>query len=62
MNPEIKTIIEDMKKKCPGDTSMATPYALQNYLSVQMSRLLVLLAEEAKRQSNKIADQTEADT
>jgi hypothetical protein len=58
MNEEIYSIIEDMKAKCPKDPTQR-PDIHQVYQSVQMARLLVLLAEESERQSNKITEQTE---
>lgn len=52
MNQEIHSIVEDMKKysaKAPLGSS-----DIQNYLSIQNARLLVLLAEEAEAQSKKV--------
>ncbi|MBI5578780.1 MAG: hypothetical protein HY895_06470 [Deltaproteobacteria bacterium] len=55
MNPEIHSIVEDMKKY-----SHKTPLGssdIQNYLTIQNARLLVLLAEETETQSEKISNQ-----
>lgn len=52
MNPEIHAIIEDMKKRSPPSPLGSSD--IQNYLSIQMARLLVLLAEEAENQSKKV--------
>jgi uncharacterized membrane protein len=57
MNQEIYSIIEDMKKHIKRE-AIATSDIHTNQ-SIQMARLLVLLAEESERQSNKIAEQTE---
>ncbi|HBR22226.1 MAG TPA: hypothetical protein DD713_06625 [Nitrospiraceae bacterium] len=51
MNPEIHTIIEDMKKRSPKNPLNNSD--VQTYLSVQNSRLLVLLAEEAEKSAKK---------
>jgi hypothetical protein len=52
MNPEIHTIIEDMKKRSPPSPLGSSD--IQNYLSIQMARLLVLLSKEAEKQGAKI--------
>ncbi len=57
MNPEIHSIVNDMKKRCPKNPMASSD--IQNYLSVQTSNLLVLLAEETEIQNNKTAKQTE---
>jgi hypothetical protein len=57
MKQEIYSIIEEMKKRSP-QTPIATS-DIHTYQSVQMARLLVLLAEEAETQNNKISEQTE---
>ena len=51
MHPEIYTIIEDMKKRSPKNPIANSDK--QTYLSVQSSRLLVLLAEEAAKSTEK---------
>jgi len=51
MNPEIYTIIDDMKKRCPQNPTANSD--IQTYLSVQNSRLLVLLAEETEKSAKK---------
>ena len=48
MNPEIHSTIENMKKSLP-----------QSYVSLQMTQLLVLLAEETEKQSQILIKQTE---
>ncbi len=53
MNPEIYAIIEDMKKRSPKNPIANSE--IQTYLSVQSSSLLVLLAEEAEKQNQKIS-------
>ncbi len=57
MNPKIHSIIEDMKKRCPKNPKASSD--IQNYVSIQTSNLLVLLAEETEIQNNKTAKQTE---
>jgi hypothetical protein len=51
MNPEIHTIIEDMKRRSPKNPIASSD--IQNYLQVQNSNLLVLLAEEAEKTAQK---------
>lgn len=51
MNPEIHSIVEDMKKRCPKNPIANSD--IQTYLSVQSSSLLVLLAEEAEKSAKK---------
>lgn len=52
MNPEIHSIVKDMKKHCQKDPIAETDR--QTYLMVQSSRLSVLLAEEAEKSTKKI--------
>jgi len=59
MNPEIHSIIEDMKKHIPQNDLPQDDRGRQNTLSFQMAHLLVLLAEESERQSNKLSEETE---
>lgn len=56
MDPEINTIVQDMKKHCKEDPIANSEK--QTYLMVQSSRLSVLLAEEAETQNKKVAKQT----
>ena len=51
MNPEIHVIIEDMKRR--KKSNPMGDLDIQNYLSVETSRLLVLLAEEAEKSAEK---------
>ncbi len=51
MNPEIHTIIEDMKMRSPKNPIASSDK--QNYLSIRSSELLVLLAEEAEKSAEK---------
>ena len=57
MNQEINSIVEDMKKHSPK-TPIATS-DIHTYQSVQMARLLALLAEEAERQNQKVVEYSE---
>ena len=57
MNPEIFSIVEDMKNRCSPDP--LNPTDIQVYQTAKMARLLSLLAEETQTQSNKISEQTE---
>jgi hypothetical protein len=57
MNPEIHSIVEDMKKRSKKEPIAESE--IHTYLSIQMAHLLVLLAEESEKQSNKISEQTE---
>lgn len=52
MNPEIYTILDDMKQRSPKDPVIATSDK-QTYLSIQSSRLFVLLAEETEKSTNE---------
>lgn len=57
MNPEIYTIIEDMKKFNKNDP--IDDLRIHIHLSIQTARLRVLLAEEAEKQNTKLSDQTD---
>lgn len=57
MNPEINSIIEDMRKFRPKEPIATSD--IHTYQSVQMARLLFLLAEESEKQSTKLSEQTE---
>lgn len=62
MNPEARKIVQAMEKVLPPSmeyVNLNNHAALHTYLSVQMSRLLVLLAEDAEKSSEKIAGQTD---
>jgi hypothetical protein len=52
MNPEIYTILDDMRQRTPRDPVIATSDK-NIYLSIQASRLQVLLAEEAEKATNE---------
>ena len=56
MNPEIKSIIKDMKERSPKNPIASSDK--QNYLLIRSSELLVLLAEEAEKSTEKIGKLT----
>lgn len=62
MNPEAHKIVEAMKSPVKGYiTGDKPPIAssdIQNFLSAQTAQLLVLLAEEAEKQNEKVEEQT----
>jgi hypothetical protein len=56
MNPEIFSIVEDMRRRCKENPIAESDK--QTYLMVQSSRLSVLLAEAAETQNQIVAEQT----
>ncbi len=63
MNPEAYKIVEAMKSPVKAYiTADKPPIAssdIQNFLSAQTAQLLVLLAEEAEKQNEKVEEQTQ---
>jgi hypothetical protein len=62
MNPEAHKIVKEMEKAMPPSmeyVNIHNPGATHSFLSVQMSRLLVLLAEDAEKSADKLAAQTD---
>ena len=61
MNPEAHKIVKEMEKAMPPSmeyVNLNNPVATHSFLSVQMSRLLVLLAEDTEKSSNELTKQT----
>lgn len=60
MNPEAHKIVQEMEKHTPepGAVSPTNPKAVQNFLSIRMSRLFVILAEDAEKSSEELTKQT----
>lgn len=56
MNPEIKTILEDMRKHIPRNPIATSDK--HTYLSIQESALLVLLAEENEKSAKELGRHT----
>jgi hypothetical protein len=54
MNPEIHTIVEDMKKRSKKEPIAESD--IHTYQLAQMAHLLSLLAEETETQSQKVID------
>jgi hypothetical protein len=60
MNPEAHKIVQEMEKHTPepGAVSPTNPKAVQNFLSIRMSRLFVILAEDTEKSSEELTKQT----
>jgi hypothetical protein len=62
MNPEAHKIVKEMEKAMPPSmdyVNINNPGATHSFLSIQMSRLLVLFAEDAEKSTDKLAGQTD---
>lgn len=62
MNPEAHKIVKEMEKAMPPSmeyVNINNPGVTHTFLSIQMSRLLVLLAEDAEKSFEKLAAQTD---
>lgn len=62
MNPEARQIVKKMEKAMPPSmeyVNINNPGATHSFLAVEMSRLLVLLAEDAEKSADKLTGQTE---
>lgn len=58
MNPEVHKLIQEMEKHLPEIPINVHSPATHNLLSIQMSKLLVLLAEEQEKSAEKLERQT----
>jgi hypothetical protein len=56
VNPEIKKILEDMKKRAPDNLGATSDK--HTYLSIKNSELLVLLAEENEKSAKELGKHT----
>ena len=52
MNPDIHSIAKDMQQYSPKDPIATSD--IHTHLSIQMARLLALLAEESEKQTKKM--------
>lgn len=61
MNPEAHKIVQEMEKHIPKPDwiNINNPGATHSYLTIQTSRLLILLAEDAEKSADKLAGQTD---
>lgn len=61
MNPEAHKIVQEMGKHIPEPDwiNINNPGATHSYLTIQTSRLLILLAEDAEKSADKLARQTD---
>jgi hypothetical protein len=61
MNPESHKIVKEMEKAMPppDHVNIHNPGATHSFLSIEMSRLLVVLAEDAEKSADKLTGQTD---